>query len=337
MPISKPINYRDSITTRSQSASTTTDIQNHDEEEQELTQEDSINNEIIINSSVENTSYFEMTTIQIKKYDGTESPQIWFPSMEAWMKVQNYTEAKMLSALPLLFEGPAALWLQTQPQSAIASLAAFKVAFFDRFGIKDNDMTFMSIKQTITESALSFIERAEKTGLGAPLPECYKVKAAVKGLNSDLRARVIGKEPSTFLELRKAVQLASEELECVTDSPEVRSVNVLAEKFAEMTRDLSETIFQQVNQLQQQKHQQQQHQQQQQQVQHQQQWRQQKPHRHQTNQPMHQQQRRCQGCGKSCTDRTKCPAFNLTCFKCGKIGHIKPVCRGQWANTNNSR
>ncbi|XP_069116722.1 LOW QUALITY PROTEIN: uncharacterized protein [Argopecten irradians] len=238
-----------------------------------------------------------MTTIQIKKYDGTESPQIWFPSMEAWMKVQNYTEAKMLSALPLLFEGPAALWLQTQPQSAIASLAAFKVAFFDRFGIKDNDMTFMSIKQTITESALSFIERAEKTGLGAPLPECYKVKAAVKGLNSDLRARVIGKEPSTFLELRKAVQLASEELECVTDSPEVRSVNVLAEKFAEMTRDLSETIFQQVNQLQQQKHQQQQHQQQQQQVQHQQQWRQQKPHRHQTNQPMHQQQRRCQGCG----------------------------------------
>ncbi|XP_033728641.1 uncharacterized protein LOC117317810 [Pecten maximus] len=283
MPVNKPINYRN---LRSQT--TTTDQELPDNQVELNGSRENIVEEIDIQPQEQPEEI--MTHIQIRRYDGTESPQIWYSSMEAWMKVQGYTESKMLSALPLILEGPAALWLQTQPQASTASLAAFKVAFFQRFGIKDNDMSFMSLKQDTTESALAFIERAEKTGLGAALPECYKVKAAVRGLSPNLRSRVIGKEPTSFLDLRKAVQLASEELDCF-ESQEVKNIDFLTERFAQMSRNFSETILQQVNQLQHQN-----------QNQNQQQWRhkhhqRQEPHRDQQRQSNRSQQRQCQGCG----------------------------------------
>ncbi|CAG2245805.1 unnamed protein product [Mytilus edulis] len=34
----------------------------------------------------------------------------------------------------------------------------------------------------------------------------------------------------------------------------------------------------------------------------------------------------CFGCGKSCTNRRLCPAFNVKCFKCDRVGHFKEVC-----------
>ncbi|XP_060070029.1 uncharacterized protein LOC132550047, partial [Ylistrum balloti] len=298
MPGKKPINYRNQgVSTRSQKTRAETseaEINNDSSEEVDISESVQIDNSVQVDIVEEPDETSTMAHIQIKKYDGTESPQLWYSSMEAWMTIQNYSEQKMLSALPLILEGPAALWIQTQPQASTASLENFKTAFFDRFGTKDNDMTFMSLKQENSETALAFIERAEKTGLGAALPECYKVKAATQGLLPSVRARVIGKEPTTFLDLRKAVQLATEELECFVDSSEVKSIDLLVDKFTQMTKDLSSTIVQQVNQLQQQQQNQQRRQQQQpwkQSRQQQQHYRQSRTDHH------HQSQRQCQGCG----------------------------------------
>ncbi|CAG2216293.1 unnamed protein product [Mytilus edulis] len=34
----------------------------------------------------------------------------------------------------------------------------------------------------------------------------------------------------------------------------------------------------------------------------------------------------CRGCGKSCSTRRQCPAYNVRCFNCDNIGHYKEVC-----------
>ncbi|CAG2216284.1 unnamed protein product [Mytilus edulis] len=34
----------------------------------------------------------------------------------------------------------------------------------------------------------------------------------------------------------------------------------------------------------------------------------------------------CRGCGKSCSTRRQCPAYNVRCFSCDNIGHYKEVC-----------
>ena len=38
------------------------------------------------------------------------------------------------------------------------------------------------------------------------------------------------------------------------------------------------------------------------------------------------EQRKCRGCGKSCRDRSKCPAFNVRCHKCSIWRHFAYVC-----------
>ncbi|XP_069132410.1 uncharacterized protein [Argopecten irradians] len=188
--------------------------------------------------------------IPLKKYNGEESPHLWLSSMDAWQKMHGYDNTKMHGALPLLLEGPAALWLETV--SDITSLTDFKSAFIERFGRKPTDMSFMQLKQDISESPLLFIQRAEKNGLGTRVDEVIKVQAALQGLLPQIQSSCIGREPKTFAELRKAVELAMAQQSCQqkqTDTASVHVIQDMCEAFKHMASEFKNTINQQSLQI----------------------------------------------------------------------------------------
>ncbi|KAK3104775.1 hypothetical protein FSP39_009897 [Pinctada imbricata] len=164
--------------------------------------------------------------IALKKYSGTESPIIWLSQLEAWQNFHNISEERTLQAIAYSLEGGAASWWQTLPDEVKTTLSTFKTEFKKRFNSGSTDISIMSIKQFEAETAEEFLQRAERVALGHELPERYKVQLAVKGLKPDIRSRVLGKEPSTFSELRRCVQLAQAEIECLSHTcASVTSVN----------------------------------------------------------------------------------------------------------------
>ncbi|XP_060071838.1 uncharacterized protein LOC132551677 [Ylistrum balloti] len=163
--------------------------------------------------------------INLKKYNGTDSPVIWLTNLESWQKFHNVPNERTLAAMSFNMEGPAALWLQGLPDTERTDFVKFKESFLHRFGQKTTDNKFFSLKQSSEEPAEKYLERAEKLALGHTIVESYKVQVAMNGLQPKLKSKVLGKEPKTFLDLRHAVDLAKEEIACTTDTD---SVNMLS-------------------------------------------------------------------------------------------------------------
>lgn len=280
--------------------------------------------------------------IRLKQFNGEDSPHLWLSTMDAWQAISGYNEEKLLSVLPLLLDGPAAVWLSSLPAENKAALADFKTALLDRFGRKDTDFSsFLFQCQLPTESALEFVQKAEKNGLGLKVDEIIKVQATLQDLQPAVKAKCIGREPKTFTELRKAIELAMAEqlcLQSVSSEPSsVSAIQDLYSSFSQLTNDLSNNFQNQVQQITSalankppQKRQNNQQPQRPFQSQHGYQ-----PRPQQQYQPQQQQyhnQRQCPGCGKSCQNRRQCPANNKQCNFCGIWNHFEDACRRKKQN-----
>uniref|UniRef100_A0A8W8MM89 C1q domain-containing protein n=1 Tax=Magallana gigas TaxID=29159 RepID=A0A8W8MM89_MAGGI len=134
----------------------------------------------------------------------------------SWQKFHNVTDGAALLAIGCSFEGQAETWLQTLSPRQRNNLTEFKECLKNRFAPQETKFTLLSIRQQAGETADMYLSRAEKTALGHDLPEIYKVQFAIQGLENQVKAKVISKEPKTFQELRHAVSLAKAQLECNT-------------------------------------------------------------------------------------------------------------------------
>lgn len=216
-----------------------------------------------------------------------------------------------------------------------------------------------------------YLSRAEKTALGHDLPEIYKVQFAIQGLENQVKAKVISKEPKTFQELRHAVSLAKAQLECNT-TEDMNNLTLVA-----LAAQLKDSLKAEISALTQSNCQSKNGQpepwskppnphpqwqqfappppgysvpvcqtnfavpptsyQQQPPVQPQvqpsaQQW----PQATNNGPQVRQYQRAsrvCKGCGKFCYPRSTCPAFNVKCLRCFRWRHFASVCQTPQAQT----
>ncbi|XP_065921119.1 probable serine/threonine-protein kinase ifkA [Magallana gigas] len=158
-----------------------------------------------------------MTTgINLKKFSGSENVHLWLSHLDSWQKFHNVTDGAALLAIGCNLEGQAETWLQTLSPRQRNNLTEFKECLKNRFAPQETNFTLLSIRQQAGETADVYLSRAEKTALGHDLPEIYKVQFAIQGLENQVKAKVISKEPKTFQELRHAVSLAKAQLECNT-------------------------------------------------------------------------------------------------------------------------
>ncbi|XP_060080337.1 uncharacterized protein LOC132559726 [Ylistrum balloti] len=164
--------------------------------------------------------------INLKKYNGSESPLIWLSTLQSWQDFHNLSDARTMAAMSFNMEGAAALWLQGLSGEDKTDFIKFKELFITRFGQKASDNKFFGTKQQPDENGDRYLERIEKLALGHNLPECSKVQVAMNGLHSKIKSKVLGKEPTTFMDLRHYVDLAKEELACCSDSDNINIVSV---------------------------------------------------------------------------------------------------------------
>lgn len=153
------------------------------------------------------------TGINLKKFDGSENVHLWITVLENWQKFHNVSDSEALLAIGCNFEGQAATWLQTLSPAQKNNLTTFKDCLKSRFANKETN-SLLGLRQYPGESTNDYLSRAEKTSLGHDLPEIYKVQFTTNGLIHTIKKCVISKEPKTFQELRHAVDLAKQELEC---------------------------------------------------------------------------------------------------------------------------
>ena len=172
----------------------------------------------------------------------------------------------------------------------------------------------MGIRQEPDETTDSYIERAERTGLGHALEEQYKVQATASGLLDMWRGKVLAREPKTFQELRTVI--AKVKLEMSSSTPQQATsadngiTNLCAMLMTHMT-ELTNGLKSEVNAIRAF------------------QYNNQRPtgREYQNERQRERQGFRCKGCGESCSARYRCPAQNTQCGYCLKWNHYETVCR----------
>lgn len=81
--------------------------------------------------------------------------------------------------MPLM--GSTSTWFQTL-QPPCASVTVFRTLLQERFHPTTYGVQLMGIRQEMDETTNTYIERAERIGLGHPIDEQYKVQATACGL-----------------------------------------------------------------------------------------------------------------------------------------------------------
>lgn len=104
--------------------------------------------------------------------------------------------------MPLM--GSTSTWFQTL-QPPCASLTVFSTLLKERFHPTTYGVPLMGIRQEMDETTNTYIERAERIGLGHPIDEQYKVQATASGLLEMWRNKVLAREPNTFQERRTVI------------------------------------------------------------------------------------------------------------------------------------
>lgn len=304
------------------------------------------------------------TGINLKIFNGSENVHLWITVLENWQKFHNVSDAEALLAIGCNFEGQAATWLQTLSPTQKNNLTTFKECLKSRFANKETN-SLLGLKQYPGEATNEYLSRAEKTSLGHDLPEIYKVQFTTNGLINSIKKGVISKEPKTFQELRHAVDLAKQELEC--DNKQDFDIQSLTSQIRETLKsEISALSATQERPFQNQKrkHHNARHESFSQTPQAQAPWNQpsqsfshpgqsfnqpgqsfsqpgqpfqwmvppspwpQQQWFQPMNQPMNRRGRNtCNGCGKFCFSRSACPAFNVKCSNCGNWRHFASVCR----------
>ncbi|KAJ8315285.1 hypothetical protein KUTeg_007435, partial [Tegillarca granosa] len=145
----------------------------------------------------------------------TELPVIWWSLFESYRQCLGMNEDRAIGSLPFHLTGQANLWFHTLSNETKASLDAIKTAFLERFQDNNSDNNIVNIRQHEHESGSDFFYRVQKMSLGvSTVNELGMVKLTINGLNDSLKPHVIGAKPSTWKELKDAIETATRIAEC---------------------------------------------------------------------------------------------------------------------------
>ncbi|XP_028417213.1 uncharacterized protein LOC114541496 [Dendronephthya gigantea] len=130
---------------------------------------------------------------------------------ERYSKFYNWTNAKKLSALMLLFEGPALAWLHTVPDETRNNYASLITALRQRFASPNEEFLqrqqLNDRKQGKSESLNSYTEDIIRRCSRLGLNDTNRMNCFISGLNDELKSHVILNRPTTFEEAESLARL----------------------------------------------------------------------------------------------------------------------------------
>lgn len=164
----------------------------------------------------------------------TELPVIWWSLFESYRQCLGMNEDRAIGSLPFHLTGQANLWFHTLSNETKASLDAIKTAFLERFQDNNSDNNIVNIRQHEHESGSDFFYRVQKMSLGvSTVNELGMVKLTINGLNDSLKPHVIGAKPSTWKELKDAIETATRIAECSFKVQPVQNVTDICDKISQ--------------------------------------------------------------------------------------------------------
>ena len=130
---------------------------------------------------------------------------------ERYSKLYSWTNAKKLSAIALLFEGPAFAWFHTVPEETRNNYGSLIAALRQRFASPNEQFLqrqeLNDRKQGASESLSSYtddiIRRCSRLGLN----DINRMNCFISGLHDELKSHVILNRPTTFDEAESLARL----------------------------------------------------------------------------------------------------------------------------------
>ena len=287
------------------------------------------------------TSHFEPLLPKFTGYDA-EDPELWLDRYERYGQQKAWTATQQAGNLPLYLADSASYWYRDLPASTTATFASIKQAFLQKYqpheGMKWVRLAELADrKQQPNESVEAYVADIERRCCQLRKSPEERMEVCVRGLLPDIRNYVIKSHPKTVDEAITQARLAQS---TSVQSPPILEVNsAIKELTNQITALQSQLATISATQP--------------------------APYTEQTPnrgyyddrrrqqfrpQPRHfvqrgQQDRQptppmmttaCHWCGRGECSRQTCPARNIECHNCHKVGHFARVCLSRPGNYNNS-
>ena len=273
----------------------------------------------------------QVNFIQPPCYCGEGSPSSWSKHFDRWKCLQGLSDAQACNAMPFYMKGSAKVWFDSLPNATQVNYQQLKDALVARFSSSPADDEIV-ISQAAHESALEYIDKLTVLANSNGIPENLIVRIAKNRFNSALIPHIIQRDPKTLKDLKDAAVIAEK---CVASklhshTPSVNatvddqsyanfqklenSICALTKKVEELQTNQSRPKFGKQG------------------------YEQRRPNfgaQGQT-QPFGRQGKGgnspCRSCNdKNCSgNRATCSARDLTCYKCGRKGHVRNKCASTW-------
>ena len=155
----------------------------------------------------------------------SEDVNEWLAKFDRFAKFYNWTNAKKLGAIVLLFEGPALSWFQTLPEETVNTFNSLVEALKGRFGASNMDFILRqelyARRQGPLEPLASYTEDIIKRCQRLALNDNELMNIFINGLNPELKSHVVLNQPTSFADAEKLARLR----EAVSKTSGVNSVS----------------------------------------------------------------------------------------------------------------
>lgn len=148
-----------------------------------------------------------------KTYSGFSHEDVtdFIERFERYAKFYNWSNNKKLSAISLLFEGPALAWFYTVPEETRNNFANLLTALRQRFASPNEQFLqrqeLNDRKQSKGESLSSYTEDIIRRCNRLELNDTNRMNSFISGLNDELKSHVILNRPKTFEEAESLARL----------------------------------------------------------------------------------------------------------------------------------
>ncbi len=164
-----------------------------------------------VQAAIEGNSQASM--FKPRPFSGLQSEDVneWLSKFERFAKFYNWSNARKLGALGLLFEGAAQAWFQTLPDETINNYSTLVEQVKARFGAQNINFILRqelySRKQNPQESLSSYTEDVIKRCQRLGLQDQDLMNIFINGLSSELKSHVVLNQPQTFSEAENLARL----------------------------------------------------------------------------------------------------------------------------------
>ena len=140
-----------------------------------------------------------------------ENVNEWLTKFERLSKFYNWSNAKKLGALPLLFGGTALAWFQTLPDETINDYATLIDELKTRFGAQNLEFIFRqelyARRQGQNEPLSMYTEDVIRKCQRLSLSDNDMMNVFINGLNNEIKTHVILNQPKSFAEAENLARL----------------------------------------------------------------------------------------------------------------------------------